>query len=630
MNRPPARSASRFLPTLVAVLTWAALAPVSASAEEVTADIDVSVQPCESAARYHGYEEIRLAVRNVSPDRTHRVRLQFPATSYGSGGHHLSSAQRTVVVGPESEAAVSIFLPPLPYHGFDLKVFVDGRPSKKMISVRASDFDQNVLMSQHHLRYAGSGFVTRNVPVLASRSISGEFTTHVQPEPSSPAATSGPGGGVWHGPSTAPTYQVVRSEMPVANWSGEWLGYTRYDGVVVSGSDWSAAGPETRAALTAYVESGGSLLVIGPWQPPQTWRRHMVEDDPVRYRPGFGECTHIVQTDPGAWSEDTWKQVRQGWHHTGEPWLANPPVSEANRMFPVVSGLSTPVRGLFLLMLTFAVVIGPVNLWVLSRRKKRIWMLWTVPAISLLTCAAVFGYSVLAEGFAGHARAMTLTLLDQDAQQATTLGYLALYSPLTPGGGLFFDTRTELTPQVGMNTWNTPGRDCMVDWTTGQHLASGWVVARVPAHFKVRRCEKRRERLGMRFADDGRLIVSNRLGANVVHLIVRGYDGRFYEGSEIRAGAEAALSAVSGAAGGVPFAAPAIQDEIPRFALRTVYRSNVIDEIHQMSAHPRPYLQNGTYLAVLEASAFLEPGLQNAQIEKSEFLVYGLFSEATR
>ena len=74
-----------------------------------------------------------------------------------------------------------------------------------------------------------------------------------------------------------------------------------------------------------------------------------------------------------------------------------------------------PVKGLFVLVLLFTIGIGPVNIWVLSRYRKRIWLWWNVPAVSLLTCLAVFCYALLAEGWTPRGKIASLTVLDERA-----------------------------------------------------------------------------------------------------------------------------------------------------------------------------------------------------------------------
>jgi hypothetical protein len=180
-----------------------------------------------------------------------------------------------------------------------------------------------------------------------------------------------------------------------------------------------------------------------------------------------------------------------------------------------------------------------VNLIALSRKKRRIWMLWTTPVISLITCLAVFGYATFAEGWTRHARIEGLTLLDERTHRATTIGWTAFYSSLTPGDGLHFDYETELTPQIAATPLK--GTPRTVDWTHDQHLASGWMTARVPAHFMLRKSEVRRDRITVRRGVSDSLSVVNGLGADISQFWLANRDGAIYSGTDIPAGAEAEL-----------------------------------------------------------------------------------------
>src|SRR5262249_22639553 len=152
--------------------------------------------------------------------------------------------------------------------------------------------------------------------------------------------------------------------------------------------------------------------------------------------------------------------VMAAWKKPGKPYQKVRSPADANDVFPVVEGMETPVRGLFVVMLVFAVTIGPVNLYLLARARRRIWMLWTVPLLALATCRAVFGYMVSVEGWHGHARTESLTVLDEASGRASTIGWTGFYTPLAPLDGLHFSRDTELTPQlVDDGRWgNNPRR----------------------------------------------------------------------------------------------------------------------------------------------------------------------------
>src|SRR5262249_16343464 len=208
----------------------------------------------------------------------------------------------------------------------------------------------------------------------------------------------------------------------------------------------------------------------------------------------------------------------------------------------VIDDIRVPIRGMVLIMFLFVVAIGPVNLLVLARLKRRTWLLWTVPAISFVTCLIVFTYSLLSEGVTPDVRTERFTVLDQVTRRAASVGTTAFYCPLTPSQGLFFEGETEATPLVGLWDYRA-GSERQMDWTRSQHLERGWITARVPAHFRLRKSALRRERIQLNYADR---TVMNGLGARVQSLWLADSKGQIYTAREIAAGQTAHLSVATG------------------------------------------------------------------------------------
>ncbi len=210
----------------------------------------------------------------------------------------------------------------------------------------------------------------------------------------------------------------------------------------------------------------------------------------------------------------------------------------ANAALPIVESLKIPTRGIVVIMLAFVIIIGPVNIIWLNRRKRRTWMLWTIPAISFATTLLVFAYSLLREGITPDTRIAGLTVLDQTSHRAATIGGTAFYCPLTPSGGLHFDFGTEATPLVQIGNGSGTSRE--VDWTQSQHFQRGWVSARVPAYFHLRKSETRRERIQI-VNENGKLQIVNSLGAQIKSLWVADADMNVYQADNVAAGQKAGL-----------------------------------------------------------------------------------------
>jgi hypothetical protein len=564
-------------------------------------DIGISSEGTPNQMPLHGYVEYRFALNNTSRDR-HRVQVAYPRGSE-SGGVYLSALTRTAEVGPMSQCVVSVFQPDLPMnYGSGAGFVIDGRSLPASLPVNSFERGRRLKGQYGSFTYQPLILCVQSVDSFAlQRNWAKAGLPGLKPR-ASPSTTV-------HG------FQFV--QVPSLSCSKKWLGYSGYDGVAITSADLTGMDAEARSALEQYVECGGSLIVLGPWQAPKAWERtRKVRDRVARYRPGFGRC--LVFDDPfiDRWSPGQWRPVCEAWQQSEEPWLDLRTPTEANEAFPVVASLTIPLRGMFLLMLIFAIVIGPVNLFVLARRKRRIWMLWTVPVVSVVTCLAVLGYMLASEGWQSHVRAQGITVLDESSHRATTLGWIAFYTPISPADGLHFSGQTELTAQLARTRGTN--RPLKIDWTDDQqHLDSGWLTARVPTHFVLRKSEPRRERVTVR-KDPGRtLTLLNGLGADLRSVHVMGLGGRVYAAQNVPAGKEAVLHESAAAA------RPASPD-----ALRDVYRdSNWPRQVDNAAALPDSLLRPGCYVAVVEGTPFIEDGLSAPGHRQGRSVVYGIMKE---
>lgn len=586
----------RLTPLLAGLCLIAGLCASARAESQRFDDITVIVEPAmiSHAFTNHGYIEYRFRVTNMSPDQNHAVEIILPRNSWGHSRHHVEHVRRAAVVAPRSSAMISLFQPPLPMDGNGVEIFIDGR--------RQQDVILDVPTVEH---ISQSWRHNRGLSVLCGREawngdIFDEFAdAHGHRDDS-----------------------VVRSELDTTAWPTQWLSYSAFDGVILAAEEFNKAPGAVRDALVRYAEAGGCLVIAGSWQPPASWLRHSASqaESPVglisQWYPGFGRCLLISDIDE--MEQDAWQTVALACAETDNPFEHPDSVESANESFPVVEELGVPVRGLFIVMLLFAIAIGPVNLLLVSRGRRRMWLLWTVPLMSAATCLVVFAYASFAEGWSGHGRTALLTILDESTQRATSVGWTAFYCPLTPGEGLHFATDTELTPQVGQNYYGHGGRPRTVNWTVDQHLASGWIIARAPAHFRVRRSQSmQRQRLPMGIDEDGRAYATNGLGAPIRQLTVADADGRVFQADNIAPGARALLIARPDAA------LPDHQSD----RQRSIYTSDWLGSIRRAGTDPTRFLEPGTYVAELDGAPFLDSGLADLRDHKKKNIVIGLIEQ---
>jgi hypothetical protein len=612
-------------------------------------DIEITLPTTPQGASSHGYSEYVFLVRNQSSEQTHTVGLSIPFERHYVRGDSIRDLRRTVQVGANETVRFSLFQPDYPpIDGRNVAVFIDGQRRQRDLQLKPNEasFGSRRYRSMRYSRYSTSSSVKAEPLVLIG--------SRVRPLPQQEGGvpigmaggTGGPGGGGSGLPPAATqvggmhpmprrvpvpggeievapikpglppnSHQPVNAEA-VETWSSNWLGYSRYDCVLVTADELKTMPESVRSALWQYVETGGFLFVIGPADLRGLSTVSETTPDPagwITVRAGFGKCVISPNGEYEKWDLDHYQRLSQDWTAIAAGWTQPERVTTAaNREFPVVEDLGIPVKGLFVLMFLFTLGIGPINLLFLSRLKRRIWMLWTTPVISLATCVAVFGYMLISEGWEGQLRSETLTLLDETTHRATTIGWTGVYSPLTPSDGLHFSYETEMIPQRFFEGEQGGARACTIDWSQDQHLATGWVEARVPAHFKVRKSEMRRERVTLQREADGHWSMVNGLGAEIRRFFYVDRKGQVHKAEDIPAGARAMLTLTEKES-----------QPQPKNVGGILFSPNWMSQMKDLATKPEHYLRPGNYLAEVDDSPFLEDTLRNAKKRKTHALIMG-------
>ena len=115
---------------------------------------------------------------------------------------------------------------------------------------------------------------------------------------------------------------------------------------------------------------------------------------------------------------------------------ARSPRAGSGCRFPASDGV--PARAYLSILIVFTLLIGPVNYWVLWRKRRQVLLVLTAPVISAVFILLLAGYVLAGEGLGVRGRAVTFTMLDQVAEAGGhARRALSLYAAgMTPGGGL--------------------------------------------------------------------------------------------------------------------------------------------------------------------------------------------------
>lgn len=579
------------------------LLPVSAATRYDDMTLQVSVPVSSGGESTFGYMDYRVTLSN-SGTIDHTVKLILPHNAHGYG-NHIRRLMRQVTVPAGSSATVSLLQPPLRMNGDGIGVVIDGRYQQEVLSAVNVNHCQipSWKYSEHYCillsRHIGFDDVNKGLEQA--------FNTEEERRSSY---------------RTPNNFSLALSEFPVSEWSQDWLSYSRFHGIVLSANEWNTLASGVKGALLEYVRCGGNLCVAGPARFDEKACPFVLTEGLFRTAyPGFGTLMTTSRQDINTWGKPEWQLLKDSWEVSSRSLQQSKGIKEANDWFPVIENLSIPVRGLLLIVLIFAVLIGPANLFFLSRKKRQIWLFWTVPLLSVIASVTVFGYAAFSEGWKGFTRVQSLTILDESENLASSIGIAAYYCPLTPQDGLHFEYETECTPQVNQDNYyreGTSGRT--VNWTSEQHLSSGWVTARIPSHFLLRKSQMRREKLVFSETSSGQCEVLNGFGTSVESLYYADGEGTVYNANNIAPGSKILMQRVD---------SQSIFPMQNNRTLRILFMGDWHWGIDALIKEPIPYLQPNCYIALIKEPLFIEQSLHKSKTETFESVVYGICQGGT-
>ena len=194
---------------------------------------------------------------------------------------------------------------------------------------------------------------------------------------------------------------------------------------------------------------------------------------------------------------------------------------------------AVPLLAFVVLISIFAIVIGPVNYFLVWRRKQLYLLVLTIPTIAFVTSAALFGYSVFSDGFGVQSRLRSFTMLDQYSKTAVSWNRISLYAGMTSSAGLKFSPDTAVLP-----VWRDPSgfESGSVDWTNTQHWTRGWLQSQKAAQFETIALRAERGRVDVKPAGPGEVEVANGMAWEIDVLLVIDDAGRAYTGRKLPAG----------------------------------------------------------------------------------------------
>ncbi len=250
-------------------------------------------------------------------------------------------------------------------------------------------------------------------------------------------------------------------------------------------------------------------------------------------------------------------------------------------------GTEVPFRALTLLLVLFAILVGPVNLILVRRSKRPALLLLTIPAIAILFSVGLVGYGILAQGLQIRATSMTVGVLDQRVHQGSSEERREVFAGLATGSGLEPGAGSVVLRDQGGAFDYRNRREYRADYGESLALSGAWLPVRTTTRFRVTTDRASRGRVEVQHDASGWKIV-NGLDVTVTRLLLRDADGEIhaFEGP-IVPGRTAPAAAIGPTA-----------DEIKEFQDHRVLATSVREG---------GFLPLGTWIARVESSPLVDP-----------------------
>lgn len=555
-------------------------------------DLDINVDSRWAGCSHGGYFPIRIRVTNLKTDRE----IEFRFEPFGNEG--LPSVSRTVALKPNASMQFSLSIPMIsPASGGFLNVYENGkqlkslntqitlpeadsaqfdRPSILVISARGLDVGQfeygvnslsitapssrggygysgssrtsdhevvpPLMLPDRWIDYSGLDFVAlslddlERIPTATRQALLGWART---------------GGNllVFDVKSIASESEKLNRLLELdrqafkagERWNSPNLG-TRIPVQIIEAMQYPGGGYAASASGVVEHSSGETPAAAVAQNPEYAWANGEQAFQSREYL--LGTVTSF-QENPFPGTPHEWAWFLKTLRSEQFQWTTRHGVSprHGNKEFLhfLIAGISgVPVVAFLILITIFSIVIGPLNYFFLTKRKRLYLLVITIPAIALLTSVSLFGYSVVAHGFGTKSRIRSLTVVDQGSQKAVDCTRVSLYAGLAPSEGLQFTAETAVYP-----VWPDQDEETFssghLDWTNRQALEVGFLKSRTRTQFYNVTQRDERGRLQFGPPVQGSLKVDNGFETDLVQLLVRGPDDKFYYGRNIAAGSSATL-----------------------------------------------------------------------------------------
>ncbi|MDR0391056.1 MAG: hypothetical protein LBH59_04045, partial [Planctomycetaceae bacterium] len=327
------------------------------------------------ASTQHGYAEYRFLVQNHD-NIPHKVKISIePRSHYRSGTIIFSMDTAEIAAG--SRTTLRLLQPP---------ILID---SSLSATVNIDGWERDLtLNADNHMNNSRFGYTSSvHSTVCFSQQVPTtirEFFARRSTLPPDDEVKATPPPPTMSHSSPANMLTSMYSNVPVDDWSDSWISYTRFDSVAITSVEWNdliTRKPAVLSAIKRYVEAGGILIMVGKnWEIPAEWEsifKTKPKDKGIDATIVCGKV-FVIGSNSAEVAADAphfdniIKQIdiasgieKQRIEFAQNLYRNNQIISRMHEILPVVTEYGVNVRLILVLIIVFAILIGPVNVFVL-------------------------------------------------------------------------------------------------------------------------------------------------------------------------------------------------------------------------------------------------------------------------
>ena len=339
-------------------------------------------------------------------------------------------------------------------------------------------------------------------------------------------------------PAFKSNFNTVELWLDAEAWPRDFRAYLPFDAVCLAREVADALPEETRAALRAFELLGGVVVTSEGGGAPN----------------GFSAAVDVAKLHRLG-------DVVPGGRRYSSPYAASGAgISDHISRVPLEVKRSLPVGFLLALLALVAIVVMPGAVVYCSRRNRRLLLLAVLPGAALALTVVVALVALAAYGTCPTIRVQAVTLLDPESGLAVTRGQFAVFAPGQVTGDISIPSDVSFRLRGRGNDADLAAR-----FGETVRLEGRWAPPLTATFFDFERAERRRERLDVKRAADGRITVANLLGATVTGGVVQ-IGGRRYAIPQLEPGDQKTL----GGGAEAPAAPSSARPDARPFSVRPV------------------------------------------------------------